>query len=139
VSDAKPTKGTGLEKAVAKLDAAFESLPQEKRQALALAIYRCYPAMQQYLADVDDLFAGQQFQEAVWSVLFSLACILPRGKETTFEKLSKAFAERAPMLKRFIHAVTDACNRPPIALAPNGGPDGADAEATPKVLPAASP
>jgi hypothetical protein len=136
VSDAKPTKGTGLEKAVAKLDAAFAALPQERRQALGLAIYRCYPAMKQYLTDVDQLFAGKEFGEALWSVMFSLAFILPRGKDVTIEKLAKAFGERAPVLGRFIRAVTDACTRPPIAITDG---DAGVSEADSKVLPAAAP
>ncbi len=139
MSEPKQTKGTGLEKAVAKLDAAFAGLPAERRQALGLAIYRCYPAMKQYLADVDQLFAGKEFSDALWSVLFSLAFILPRGKDTTIEKLSKAFATRAPALGQFIKLVTEACTKPPVTLITDGDSQDGGAETHPKVLPAAAP
>lgn len=132
-------KGTALEKAVARLDAAFAALPQERRQALGLAIYRCYPAMKQYLTDVDDLFGGEGISEAIWSILIAMAFILPRGKDAAIEKVARAFSTRAPVLRRFVTAVTDACTRPPIAITDGGASGGSSSETDPKVLPATAP
>jgi hypothetical protein len=103
-----PVKGTGLEKAVGKLDTAFSNLPPERKKAVALAIYRVFPAFRQYQDDVDGLLTRDVI-EACWSLLLSLAFVLPRGKEKTMEKLGAALATRAPNLQRFVRAVAAAC------------------------------
>jgi hypothetical protein len=135
VSD-KPVKGTGLEKAVAKLDAAFAALPPAARKGWALAAYRAYPMIRQYIVDVEHVIddsAAKKLNDGIWGVLFSLVWVLPRGKEHTIEKLAKALGSHAPTINRFVQALAEACRKTPAAL--DGDTDDDDS----KALPAAAP
>jgi hypothetical protein len=137
VSD-KPQKGTGLEKAVAELDAAFAALPAAARQGWALAAYRAYPMIKQYIIDVENVLPDgsvKRLNEAVWRLILSLVWVIPRGKDHTARKLGEALATRAPTLNRFVERLREACNSAPAALTDGERPD----ERDPEALPAATP
>lgn len=133
-------KGTGLEKAVAKLDAAFAGLPLAARQDWALAAYRAYPMIRQYIVDVENVIddsAAKQLNEAVWGVFFSLLWLAPRGKEHLAKKIAEALATRAPTLNRFTGALAKACRDQGGALMLDG--EKPDDDDDPEALPAAPP
>lgn len=120
-------RGTGLEKAIARFDAAFAALPARNVHGLALAIYRVWPAYRQYQRDVEGVFTDGVV-EAAWGILLSLIWVLPRGREHTMAKLGAALQTRAPHLLHFLEAVARACDSagaPPLEIS-----DGED----PKVL-----
>lgn len=126
-------KGTGLEKAVARLDAAFAALPRTNVRGLALAIYRVWPAYRQYQRDVEGVFSDGVV-EAAWGVLMSLVFVLPRGREHVADKLGAALQTRAPNLMAFCEWIARACDpeRAPMEVT-------LAADADPKGLPPAAP
>lgn len=106
-------RGTGLERAVAAFDAVFATLPATNKRALALAIYRVWPAMQQYNADVVGLFTRETI-EALWGVVLSLIPVAIRGRDHALGKLAEAMAARAPHLQGFAEVVLRACEGPSV-------------------------
>jgi hypothetical protein len=104
-------RGTGLERAVAAFDAVFATLPPGNKRALALAIYRVWPAMQQYNADVAGLFTPRTV-EALWGVVLSLIPVAVRGPTHALGKLGDAMLARAPHLQHFAAVVLRACEGP---------------------------
>lgn len=107
------SRGTGLERAVAAFDAVFATLPAANKRALALAIYRVWPAMQQYNADVAGLFTKETV-EALWGVVLSLIPVAIRGRAHALGKLGDAMSARAPHLQNFATIVLRACEGPSV-------------------------
>lgn len=108
-------KGTALQKAVASLDAAFARLPAANKRGVALALYRVWPAIRQYEADLEGLFSAEMV-EATWNVLMAGAFSLIRGRAAFQSKFGEAIVTHAPHLQAFIGAVAKAVSTPPALM-----------------------
>lgn len=109
-----------LTKAAGKWDAAFSALSPEARTRIGLAIYRAYPAIQQYSADLAPLTAAPGIKAATWDLLIAFAIRVVKKQSRAFEFSEKELAElmeRAPAVADFARNVVKALEDTPVLAA----------------------
>lgn len=85
-----------LGRAAAKFEKAFVALPDSTKQAVALAIYRAAPAMQQYQKDIQSLTEDAAIVDASWDVMIAAAFRLIKGRNAFGAVQLAELQERAP-------------------------------------------
>jgi len=95
-----------LARAASRFDTAFAALPPDTRAAIALAMHRAAPAIEQYQRDLEPLTRDAAIADAWWDVAFAVAFkLMKKGRDGDW---SKEFAEvkaAAPATADFIAAV----------------------------------
>lgn len=95
-----------LTRAATKFDKAFAALPVNVQRAVALAVYRAAPAMQQYQRDLEPLTRDDEIIDATWSLLIGAGVELAkRGKDAFNPKTIAKLQEAAPHTAEFLAGV----------------------------------
>ena len=95
-----------LSKAAKRFDEVFAAQPPETTRAVALAIYRAFPAIQQYQRDLLPLTEDERVVDAIWDL--ALACafqLVKRGKDAFGEKFADELRANAPRTAEFLLTV----------------------------------
>jgi hypothetical protein len=92
-----------LAKAAGRFDAAFASLPADVQRAVALAMYRAAPAIQQYQRDLEPLAANDEIKEALWDMFIAVGFrLVMKGKEAIGPKQIDEMKAAAPATADFL-------------------------------------
>lgn len=94
---------SALGRAAGKFEKAFVALPASTKQAVALAVYRAAPAIQQYQKDLTPLAEDPEIVDALWALTIAAAFKLAtKGKEGIGEKQLAEMRDAAPETFDFI-------------------------------------
>ncbi len=95
-----------LSKAAKRFDERFAAQPPEVRKAIALAIYRVFPAIQQYQKDLAPLAADEEIADATWDLAIAVAFqLVKRGRDAFGQKTIDELSKHAPHTVDFMRAV----------------------------------
>jgi hypothetical protein len=106
-----------LTKAAGKFDVAFSTLSPEARQRVGLAVYRAYPTIVQYMADLEPLRSVPGLKAATWDLVIALAFRVAKRQSRAFEFSDKELAEltaSAPAVAGFCRVVAGAIDGKPM-------------------------
>lgn len=95
-----------LAKAAGRFDRAFAALPIETRNAVALAMHRAAPAIQQYQRDLEPLTRDAAILDAWWDVAFAVALkMIKKGRDGDWSREFEEMKAAAPATAEFMAAV----------------------------------
>lgn len=99
-----------LSRAAKRFDEAFAAQPPHVQRAAALAIYRAWPAIQQYQKDLAPLFEDPAVVDAVWDLMIGAGLRLAtKGRNAFDHKTIASVVDAAPavggMARALMHAL----------------------------------